>query len=146
MAEGGTESPGLDRDIETVRTALVAFGRAVGEGEIDDFLGLLDDDVELEIPSALRQDVVKLHGREETQRYLEETSGEYVELSVLPREFRRLDADRLLVVGRWQGRASGGTTPFGTPVALIVELRDGKVFRLRGFMDEQQALDAAEGG
>src|SRR6185436_4316334 len=102
MAEGEQESTGLEREIETVRAALDAFGRAVGEGEIDAFLELVDDDVELEIPSALRQDVLKLHGREETQRYLEETAGEYVELSVDAREFRPLDDNRLLVVGRWQ--------------------------------------------
>src|SRR5881409_582158 len=142
MAAGETERPELDQEIETVRTALEAFGRAVSYGQIEPFLDLLSDDVDLEIPSALRQDVLKLHGRDEARRYLEETAGEYVELRFDPRQFRRLDRGRLLVAGRWHGRASGGTTPFGTPLSLIVELREGKLLRLHGFMDEQQALEA----
>jgi ketosteroid isomerase-like protein len=32
---------------------------------------------------------------------------------------------------------------FGTPLASIIELRDGKVVKLRGFLDEGQALAAA---
>jgi len=91
----------------------------------------------------MRQDLVRLHGVEETRRYLEETADDYVELRVDPREFRPLDSGRLLVLGRWRGRARGGATPFGTPAAMIVELRDDKVTRLRAFMDEQQALEAA---
>jgi ketosteroid isomerase-like protein len=142
MAEGEIESPEREQDLEVVRTALGAFGRAVTNGEIEAFLELLDEEVDLEIPSAIRREVVKLRGLEETRRYLEQIASDYVELRVDPREFRRLDGDRLLVVGRWQGRASGGTTPFGTPLALIVELREGRVASLRGFMDEQQALEA----
>jgi len=69
-----------------------------------------------------------------------------VELRVDAHEFRSLDPDRLLVLGRWRGRARGGSTPFGTPMAMIVELREDKVARLRAFMDEQQALDAAGAG
>lgn len=145
MSEGETNSPELEEDVGIVRAAVGAYGRAVADGEIEGFLDLLEDDADLEIPSALRQDVVKLHGRDEIALYLKETADEYVEMRVVPRQFRLLDHGRLLVVGRWQGRASGGTTPFGTPMAMIVELRAGKVSRMRAFMDEQQALDAVGG-
>ena len=143
MAKGEGETPELDQDAETVRAALGGYGRAVTNGEIEAFLELLDPEVDLEIPSVMRQDVVRLKGREAVRHYLEDVAGQYVELRLDPREFRRLDHGRLLAIGRWQGRASGGTTPFGSPLALIVELREGKVARLHGFMDEQQALEAA---
>lgn len=146
MANREIEGSEREREIETARAALGAFARAVTDGEIAPFLELLDREADLQIPSAIRQDVVELHGREEARRYLEETASEYADLRLDPREFRALDPGRLLVVGRWQGRARGGTTPFGTPLALIVELRDGLVTRLRGFMDEQQALEAVGGG
>lgn len=146
MAKSAIKNPAPEQDIETARAALGAFGRAVTEGEIDAFLELLDEEVDLEIPSAIRQDVVRLKGREAVRHHLEKIADEYVELRLDPSEFRRLDHGRLLVIGRWQGRVSGGTTPFGTPLALIIELRDGKVARLHGFMDGQQALEAARRG
>jgi ketosteroid isomerase-like protein len=143
MTEG--ESAELEQQVEIVRRAVEAFGDAISDRKAEGFLGMLDADVDLELPSALRQDVIRLHGVEEVRGYLEETADAYVELRVEPREFRPLDRGRLLVIGRWQGRASGGTTAFGTPVALIVELRGEKVSRLHAFMDEQQALEAAGG-
>ena len=146
MAKAETDSPELDRDIETLRAALGAYGRAVTDGEIDAFLELLDPDVDLEIPSAVRGDVVRLHGQDEVRRYLDEISGEYVELHLDPREFRALDQDRVLITGHWTGRVSGGTTPFGTPLALIAELREGRLARLHGFMDDQAALEASRRG
>jgi ketosteroid isomerase-like protein len=141
MTEG--ESAELEQQVEIVRRAVEAFGDAISDRKTDGFLGMLDADIDLELPSALRQDVIRLHGVEEVRGYLEETADAYVELRVEPREFRPLDQDRLLVTGRWQGHVSGGTTPFATPVGLIVELRGEKVSRLHAFMDEQQALEAA---
>jgi hypothetical protein len=139
MAKAETDSPELERKVETLRAVLGAFGRAVTHGEIDSFLELLDPKVELEIPSAVHGDVVKLHGHDEVRQYLDEISGEYVELQVDPREFRALDPIRVLITGFWQGRISGGTTPFGTPLALIAELSEDKLARLHGSMDEQAA-------
>jgi hypothetical protein len=60
-----------------------------------------------------------------------------------PREFRALDRVRVLITGYWQGRISGGTTQFGTPLALIAELREDKLARLHGSMDEQAARKAS---
>lgn len=145
MAKDKVESPELEQDLEIARTVLAAYGRAVTDGEIDALLELLDREVDLEFPSAI-QGAVKLSGHEEARRYLKAIASEYIELRLLPREFRSLDRGRLLVIGRWQGRAHGGGTPFGTPLALILELREGKVACLRGFMDEQLALEAARGG
>jgi hypothetical protein len=143
MAKAETEGPELERKVATLREALEAFGRAVTDGEIDDFLALLDPEADLEIPSAVQGDLVKLHGQDEVRQYLDEISGEYVELEVDPREFRALDRGSVLIIGYWRGRISGGTTRFGTPLALIAELREDKLARLRGSMDEQAALEAS---
>lgn len=143
MADAETDSPELERKVETLRAALGAYGRAVTDGEIDAFLELLDPEVVLEIPSVVQGDLVKLHGHDEVRQYLDEISGEYVELQVDPREFRALDRARVLITGYWRGRISGGTTPFGTPLALIAELHEDKLARLHGSMDEQAALEAS---
>lgn len=143
MAKGEIESPELEQYLRIARTVLGAFGRAVTDGEIDPFLELLDSKVDLEIPSATRGSVVASCGRDEVREYLEEITDEYSELRLEPREFRSLSHGRMLVVGRWRGQVRGGTTPFGTPFAAIIELRGSKVARLRGFMDLEQALEAA---
>ena len=65
----------------------------------------------------------------------------YDELRLDLRELRDLGGDRFLVLGRWRGQLRGGS-PFGAPLASIVEVRDGRVSRLRGFMDERDALAA----
>jgi ketosteroid isomerase-like protein len=146
MAKGEIESPELEEYLRIARAVLEAYGQAATDGEIDAFLELLDPDVDLELPSAIRRGVVSVRGRDEARQYLEEITDEYLELQLEPREFRSLSNGRLLVVGRWRGQLRGGTTPFGTPLAVIIELRDGKVARLRGFMDIQQALEAAGDG
>jgi ketosteroid isomerase-like protein len=146
MAEGETESPELEQSLSLARSVLAAYGDAVTDGETDPLLELLHPDADLEIPSAIHRDVIATHGHAEVRRYLEEIAADYTELRAEPREFRPLSNGRLLVLGYWQGQVRGGTTHFGTPFAVIVEVRGDKVARLRAFFDEQQALDAAGGG
>jgi ketosteroid isomerase-like protein len=128
---------------EIVRRVADAFGRALADGEIEPYLEMLDREIEFEIASPVKGGVVTLHGHAEVRRYLDEMSKEYTELVLTPGDLRELAPERFLVFGVWRGRVRGGT-PFGTPLASIIELRDGKVVRLRGFLDEQQALSAAQ--
>lgn len=130
---------------ETARRAADAFGRAVTDGEIEPYLELLDPDVDFESASATQGGTVRLRGHAEVRRYLEQTAREYAELRLVPQQLRELGAGRFLVLGHWCGRVRGGT-PFGAPLAATLELQEGKVARLRGFMDEQQALEAARAG
>jgi ketosteroid isomerase-like protein len=128
-------------DEESVRRIAETFGRALAHGELEPYLELLDEDVEFEIASAVKGGVVSRHGRTEVRSYLEEMAREYTELVLTPEELRELAPGRYLVLGAWHGRVQGGTS-FGTPLAAIIQLRDGKVVQMRGFMDEQQALAA----
>ena len=129
-----------ETDEELVRHVAEAFGRAVTAGEIDPYLDMLDPDVDFELPSVILHERVKLHGRDEVRGYLERIAQEYGELELEVREERPLGEGRFLVLGRWHGRAGGGTT-FGAPMASVLALREGKVSWLQGFMDEEQALE-----
>ncbi len=140
MSREETES--AQREVEVAREATAAFGRAFTKGEIDAFVAMLAPDVEYEAPSVMQHTVMKLKGHDEVRRYLEETTSEYDELGVEAREFRDLGGSRFLMVGWWHG-SPRGATPFGTPVAAVLDVRGEKVSKLRAFFDEQLAIDAA---
>jgi ketosteroid isomerase-like protein len=124
-----------------VRNVAEAFGRALALGEVESYLELLQPDIDFEIASPAKGGTVRLQGRDEVRAYLDEMASEYTELVVTPKEVRELGAERFLVFGRWRGRVRDGVR-FGTPLATIIELRDGKVAKLRSFLDEEQALAA----
>jgi ketosteroid isomerase-like protein len=130
-----------NEDEQLVRRAAEAFGGAIADGEIDAYLDLLDDEIEFEISSPMKGGWVRARGHDELRNYLEEMASEYTELVLAPEEVRELALSRFLVLGTWHGRVQGGTR-FGTPLAALMDVRDGKVVRLRGFLDEQQALAA----
>jgi ketosteroid isomerase-like protein len=128
-------------DEELVRRTAETFARALADGEIEPYLELLDPQIEFEIASPIKGGSVTAHGHEELRSYLEEAAEEYTELVLTPEEVRELALGRYLVLGLWHGRVRGGMR-FGTPLAALIDVRDGKVVRLRGFLDEQQALAA----
>ena len=132
----------VHQDEQIVRRSADAFGRALAHGEVELFVELLDQEVEFELASPVKGGAVSFHGCAEVRRYLGEMAEEYTEMVLTPQEVRELVPGRFLMLGVWRGRVRGGTR-FGTPLAAIIELRDGKVVRMRGFMDEQQALTAA---
>jgi ketosteroid isomerase-like protein len=131
------------REAEVARVTAAAFGRAFTSGEIDAFLALLADEIDYEAPSVMQHTVMKLRGHDEVRRYLEETTSEYEELRVEAKEVRDLGGCRFLMVGWWQAKPRQSPTPFGTPVGAVLDIRDGKVARLRAYFDEQLAIDAA---
>ena len=124
-------------DEELVRRTAEAFGRALSEGEIEPYLELLDPEIEFEIASPMKGGSVSARGHDQLRAYLEEMAEEYTELVLTP----ELALGRFLVLGLWHGRVRGGTR-FGTPLAALIDVRDGKVVRLRGFLDEEQARAA----
>lgn len=131
------------REVEVAREAAAAFGRAFTNGDIDAFLAYLAAEVDFEVPSVMQQTVMKLHGHDEVRGYLEQTASEYEELSIESREIRDFGGGRFLMVGWWQAKPGKGKTRFGTPMGAVLDMRDGKVTRLRAFFDEQLAIDAA---
>lgn len=133
----------MSQDQEIVRRFADTFGHAIADGDLEPYLDLLDDDIDFQIASPVRGGILTMNGRAEVRTYLEEMAKEYTELELVPKEIRELAPGRYLTLGTWHGRVHGGAS-FGTPLASIIELRDGKVVRMRGFMDEQQALAAAE--
>ena len=145
VSDEQVESSGTGQDADVVRRAADAFGRALSHAEIDPYLELLDPDIDFQSASAVKGGLVRLRGHAEVRRYLEEMAQMYVELRLTTSELRDLGGGRFLVLGHWRGVSRAGGA-FGAPLASILDLRDGKVVRMRGYMDEEQALEAVDAG
>jgi ketosteroid isomerase-like protein len=91
----------------------------------------------------MQSSVLKLNGQGEVRKYLDDTTGEYTKLEVSLTDVRDQGGGRFVVVGSWRATPSHSATSFGTPVAAVFDVHDGKVARLRAFFDEQLAIAAA---
>lgn len=81
-------------------------------------------------------------GREGIQQFWADTAETWEELQVGPEEFRDL-GDRVLVLGRLQGRGRGSGAPVDAPMANILDFRGGRIWRSRVYLDRAEALRAA---
>jgi ketosteroid isomerase-like protein len=81
-------------------------------------------------------------GREGVERFLADTSENWEELQGVPEEFRDL-GDRVLTLGRLNGRGKGSSAPVEQPYALILDFREGRVWRVRAYFDRAEGLRAA---
>lgn len=81
-------------------------------------------------------------GREGVERFDADTRDNWEELRSVPEEFRDL-GDRVLVLGRMQGRGKGSGAPVDAPIANIYDIRGGRIWRVRAYLDREEALRAA---
>jgi ketosteroid isomerase-like protein len=78
-------------------------------------------------------------GREGIEAYLVEIRDTWEEIRIFGDEFRDLGS-RVLVLGRAEGRGRGSGVPVETPHGFVVELRGGKISRVRTYLDHDEAL------
>jgi ketosteroid isomerase-like protein len=81
-------------------------------------------------------------GREGIERYFVEISDAWEEIQIVAEKIRDL-GDRVLVLGRLEGRGRGSGVVVDAPLAFVVDVRGGKMSRTRGYVDHAEALRAA---
>jgi ketosteroid isomerase-like protein len=81
-------------------------------------------------------------GREGMERLFDATRDTWEDFRLIADEFRDL-GDRVLVVGRVEGRGRGSGVPVDVPTETIFDFRDDKISRARAFLDHGEALRAA---
>jgi ketosteroid isomerase-like protein len=81
-------------------------------------------------------------GREGIERVFDATRDTWEDFRLIAHEFRDL-GDRVLVVGRVEGRGRGSGIPVDAPTDTIFDFRDGKVSHVRAYLDHGEALRAA---
>jgi len=81
-------------------------------------------------------------GREGIERCLADIDESWEQMQTVPEEFRDL-GDRVLLLGRMQGRGKGSGAQVDAPIANILDFRGGRIWRSRVYFDRAEALRAA---
>lgn len=135
----GIENPSAadaDGNVGTVRGALRAFG----QGEFDEFVDALQEDVAWEAPGGDFPGGGELEGREAIKdKFVADIGRTYTEFGFVPENFVDTDDGAVLVVGRFTGEAAEGDAldvpgvqiwQFGrsTEAELVRTYTDGSAF------------------
>jgi len=125
-------------NLEIVKRALDAFS----SGDADAFADLTTPDVEWKTGLGAIEGGEIFHGRSGVEKYFKRLSSAWDEFRFIPDEFRDRD-DVVLVLGRLEGRGRGGGVPVDSPVGAVWDLREGKICRLRAYLDRAEASEVA---
>jgi ketosteroid isomerase-like protein len=125
-------------NVEIAKRALDAFNRR----DLHAFMEIATPDIELFPAMAGAVDGGSVRGHEGIETLFGDIRDTWEEQLVIGDEFRDL-GDRVLVLGRIVGRGKASGIPVETPGATINDFRDGKISRVRTYLDHGEALRAA---
>ena len=74
--------------------------------------------------------------------YFADVDSAWEEFRMIVDEYRDL-GDRVLTLGRLEGRGRGSGAAVDTPQGGVADIRDGKVSCVRSYLDHGEALRAA---
>ena len=124
-------------NVEIVRQAYEAFQR----GEPDKAMHLVSPEVELHGTSGGLSDGSVARGIEAVGQTFEMWDEDW-ETDLIPQEF--IDAgDQVVLLQHELRRGRGSGVEVESDTAVLYGLRDGRIVRIQGFMDQGEALEAA---
>jgi ketosteroid isomerase-like protein len=126
-------------DVEVVRRAIAALN----ERDIDGYLACCADDVQLVTPLAEIGGVYD--GKEAIRRFFADMDDTSPDFHIVTERLESISGDRVLGFLRISatGRASGLPAAVDTPTGNVYDMADGKIARVRIFLDRDKALEAA---
>jgi ketosteroid isomerase-like protein len=123
-------------NVEIAKRSVDAFNRLDVEALLE--LGTPDS----VLSSQLLDASADFRGREGIERFYAMLSESWEEFRSVVDEYRDL-GDRVLLLGRNTARGKGSGVTVEAPTAAILDFRDGKVSRIRLYLDQSEALRAA---
>ena len=124
-------------NVEIVRRALEAFSG----GDAATFAALTTPDIEWATGLGAVEGEV-FHGHEGVETYFARLASAWDSFEFHAEEYREL-GDVVLVLGRLEGHGRGGGVPVDSPVGAVWEVRDGRIWRLRAYLDQDEARRTA---
>jgi uncharacterized protein len=113
---------------------------AFNERDLDAVLRVFDPEVEVHDPPEMPDSAIH-RGHEAVMRDWQATFDAFEEFSIEVEECRDLGDDLLLLL-RYRGRGRGSGVIVDAALAHVVTVKDGKLLRLRQFLDREHALEA----
>jgi ketosteroid isomerase-like protein len=127
--------------VEPTNTELVsqlfdAFNRRDLEGALE----VVDEEIEFIAPTAEIANEGEPYRRHAgMEKYYADVARVWIELEVMPREYREVGDDAVLVFGRVWGRGEGGYIQ-DSPTQWVMRVRDGRIHWIRVFTNRSAAL------
>jgi len=128
----------IEANIQTVKEFLAAIGR----GDKERLLALVDEDIEWIIPGE-EWPLAGTHRGHAGLADLLKTASESVETSTEPREFIA-QGDRVLVVGFARGKIKATNKTFEDDWIFAITVRDGRLTSIREYVDTQALARASQ--
>jgi len=127
----------IGNNVQTVKD----FFAAVGRGDREGLLALVAEDIEWIIPGE-DWPLAGTHRGHAGLANLLQTASKTMETSTEPREFIA-QGDRVLVVGFARGKVKATNKTFEDDWIFAITVRDGKLTRIREYVDTQALARAA---
>jgi ketosteroid isomerase-like protein len=124
-------------NVELVRRLIVAFN----EREVDAFARITTNDFEWST-SVMAVEGEVFHGREGIETYFTRMREAWDEFQALIDSWRDL-GDRVMISGQIKARGRGSGAPVLAPLDILYDFRDGKISRMRSFLDHDEAMRVA---
>ena len=122
-------------NVEIVRRAVDAFNAR----DREQLLGLTDPEIEYRSPMEQRT----YRGIAGMQQYRDDVDAVLGDFHTEEDRFLDAGGDRVLHLYRVLARGAGSGVPVSRHNAILWQLRNGKLFRGQGYLEQREALEAA---
>jgi ketosteroid isomerase-like protein len=124
-----------------------AFKRAVdayNRGDVEAFVGEFDPAAEWHTltQAVFGGESTLYRGHEGIRQFVQEVDDALADVRAECAEIRDL-GERIVAVGQLRGRGRSSGAAAETPIGWVVDFVDGKVVRMRDYLDPDEALEAA---
>jgi uncharacterized protein len=127
-------------NVEAFKRGLEAGNR----GDVEALLEVLDPEVAWHsaLHALLGGEATVYRGHEGVREMIGDLYEAFDEIHIEVSDVRDL-GDRLVAIGRTRARGEASGADVETPIAFVTEFRDGKAISVRGYLDPDEAVEAA---
>jgi ketosteroid isomerase-like protein len=129
-----------DENVETFKRGIDAYNRR----DVEALLEEVHPQAEWRplLPVLLGGDAALYEGHDGARQGIRELEEAFSELRAEPVEFRDL-GERVLTIGHLHGLGRESGIAVESPISWLADFKDGKVIRIREYLDPGEALEAA---
>ena len=127
-------------NVEAFKRGLEAGNR----GDVEALLEVLDPEVEWHsaLHALMEGETTVFRGHDGVRELLRDQYEVFDEIHIELSEIRDL-GDRLVALGRTHAHGGASGADVQTPIGLVTEFKDGRAISIRGYLDHEEALEAA---